>query len=104
MKFILASVAAVGATLFVSPAFAASAATQAQCSPLTEANMETCCAADNWKDVMRAEDVEYCPPLKDDPSGQSGRKGSKFGGAKDGSGNNGNGGTGSNNNENGSSN
>ncbi len=109
MKLILASLAAAGATLFAPPVLAASAATQAQCSPLTEANMEQCCAADNWKDVIRAEDVAYCPPLKDDTSGQSGRKGTKFGGAgakgnNAGSGNAGTGGTGSNNNQNGSGN
>jgi hypothetical protein len=100
MKIILAAAAALGATLFASPAFAASAAvTAGMCSPLTEANMEQCCAADNWKDVVRAEDVQYCPPLKDDTSGTSGRKGSKMGGGN-GGGNNNNNNTGGDSNSN----
>lgn len=78
MKLLIAASAALGATLFASPAFAASAAVSPDmCSPLTQSNMEQCCAADNWKDVIKSEDVQYCPPLKDDTS--SGRKGAKMG-------------------------
>jgi hypothetical protein len=102
MKFILAGAAAIGATLFASPAFAASAAVTADmCSQLTDQNLEQCCSADNWKDVVRSEDVEFCPPLKDDTSGNSGRKGSKLSDRKDGNNNNdATGSTGNNNNNN----
>lgn len=34
-----------------------------QCSPLTDANYEACCMAQNRADILTAGQIEQCPPL-----------------------------------------
>jgi hypothetical protein len=49
------------------------AATVATCQPLSASNLEECCAAENWRDIIREGDFRFCPPLANDD--QSGRVG-----------------------------
>ncbi|PLU36802.1 hypothetical protein BMJ27_09025, partial [Sinorhizobium medicae] len=34
-----------------------------QCSPLTDANYEACCMAQNRAEILTAEQINQCPPL-----------------------------------------
>ena len=53
---------------------AAEAVTAATCQPLTATNMEACCAAKEWREIILPGDVRFCPPLNpsDTDSGRLG--------------------------------
>jgi hypothetical protein len=36
------------------------------CQNLTPENRDSCCAAENWKDVISKEDYAFCPPMGDE--------------------------------------
>lgn len=42
-----------------------------QCSPLTDANYEACCMAQNRADILTAGQIEQCPPLSTAAIGNS---------------------------------
>jgi hypothetical protein len=44
------------------------------CQPLTSANLEECCADENWQELIWPDDVRFCPPLAANDS-VSGRRG-----------------------------
>jgi len=48
---------------FASPAFAQAAMTAEACQPLTAENLEACCEAENWRELILPGDVAFCPPL-----------------------------------------
>ena len=53
---------------------AAEAVTAATCQPLTATNMEACCAAKEWREIVLPGDVRFCPPLNSSDT-DSGRVG-----------------------------
>jgi hypothetical protein len=81
---ILAFAAALLASTSIIPVASSSAneALSAEaCQPLTKSNLEACCSAENWRDLILRNDTAFCPPLsaKDD----SGRLGEKLANAPD---------------------
>ena len=72
IKLLAAAAVAAPAILFLTiPASAA--ATAATCQPLSASNLEECCAAQDWRDIIREGDFRFCPPLNnDDKSGRAG--------------------------------
>jgi hypothetical protein len=60
---------------FLLPSLPVNAATSAaMCQPLSASNLEECCAAEDWRDIIRQGDVRFCPPLNsnDQASGRLG--------------------------------
>lgn len=75
MKRTLIISALLGAAALVStPVFAAESKTSATCQPLSSANLEACCAATEWRDIILPGEYRYCPPLNssDKDSGRTG--------------------------------
>lgn len=62
------------AAMAYTPAFAAESVTSATCQPLSSANLEGCCAATDWRDIIETGEYRYCPPLNssDKDSGRMG--------------------------------
>lgn len=62
------------AALASSPVSAAESMTSATCQPLSSANLEGCCAATGWRDIILPSEYRYCPPLNssDKDSGRMG--------------------------------
>jgi hypothetical protein len=68
MNKIILATAMLCATPFASlalPASAAEALTAAACQPITASNMQECCAAKEWRDIILPSDVRFCPPLNE---------------------------------------
>jgi hypothetical protein len=76
MKTTLFASAAFAAALiqFTPPALAQSAPTPEFCQPLRETNLQACCAAENWRELILPGDIAFCPPLNADDT-DSGRLG-----------------------------
>ncbi|HUQ34914.1 MAG TPA: hypothetical protein VM144_00905 [Aestuariivirga sp.] len=75
MKRTLIISALLGAAALVStPVFAAESMTTATCQPLSSANLEGCCAATDWRDIILPGEYRYCPALSssDKDSGRMG--------------------------------
>ena len=75
MKRTLIISALLGAAALASPSvFAAESMTSATCQPLSSANLEGCCAATGWRDIILPTEYRYCPPLSasDNESGRMG--------------------------------
>jgi hypothetical protein len=62
-NFALAAALLAGTFLTTSPASAQAGLSPEACQPLTSSNLEECCAAENWRDIIRPEDFAFCPPL-----------------------------------------
>jgi hypothetical protein len=63
-NFALAAALLAGTSLTTStPASAQAGLSPEACQPLTSSNLEECCAAENWRDIIRPEDFAFCPPL-----------------------------------------
>jgi hypothetical protein len=62
------------AALASTPVFAAASKTTAKCQPLSSANIEACCGAAGWRDIILPGEYRYCPPLNssDNDSGRIG--------------------------------
>ena len=75
MKRTLIISALLGAAALASPSvFGAESMTSATCQPLSSANLEGCCAATGWRDIILPTEYRYCPPLSasDNDSGRMG--------------------------------
>ena len=74
----LLAAAALAAPLpFLLPSLPANAAASAaMCQPLSAGNLEECCAAQDWRDIIRQGDVRFCAPLNNDAT--SGRLGEEL--------------------------
>ena len=72
LKLLAAAALAAPTCLFLSMP-ASAAPTAATCQPLSATNLEECCAAQDWRDIIREGDFRFCPPLNnDDKSGRAG--------------------------------
>ena len=62
------------AALASTPVFAAESMSSATCQPLSSANLEGCCAATEWREIILPSEYRYCPPLNssDNVSGRTG--------------------------------
>ncbi|HUQ37368.1 MAG TPA: hypothetical protein VM144_13415 [Aestuariivirga sp.] len=64
MKRTLIIYALFGCAALASPSvLAAESMTSATCQPLSSANIEGCCAATGWRDIILPGEYRYCPPL-----------------------------------------
>jgi hypothetical protein len=78
-----AMLCATSLTPFAAPAFAQAAMTAAACQPLSTANLEACCAAEDWREIILPGDIAFCPPLSAGDS-ESGRLGQELADADNG--------------------
>jgi hypothetical protein len=60
---------------FAPQASAQSAPTPEFCQPLSATNLEACCAAENWRELILPGEIAFCPPLnaEDNDSGRTGQ-------------------------------
>ena len=87
MKRTLIISALFGAAALASPpVFAAESMTSATCQPLSSANLEGCCAATDWRDIIIPGEYRYCPALNSSDK-DSGRMGEAMAGNGTGNGN-----------------
>jgi hypothetical protein len=60
MSKITFAMAILGATIGFSELGTADTLMRADCRPLTPENLRACCAADNWRDLIRSGDEAFC--------------------------------------------
>jgi hypothetical protein len=87
-----AAIAAPVAVVLPSPS-ANAALTASFCQPLSASNLEECCAADNWRELIPPTERRYCPPINSFDRG-SGRLGNDLPNGNGGGGGGGGGGNG----------
>jgi hypothetical protein len=86
LSFIAAAAVATPLSFAMTQAVVA-APTADMCRPLSASNLEECCAAQDWQNIIQQGDVRFCPPLNNDQT--SGRLGEALppGGGNPGGGN-----------------
>jgi hypothetical protein len=65
LSFIAAAAVATPLSFAMTHAVVA-APTADMCRPLSASNLEECCAAQDWQDIIQEGDVRFCPPLNND--------------------------------------
>jgi hypothetical protein len=76
MKYLplVAAALCITAVAPATPSFSQSALTPQACQPLTSSNLDECCAAENWRELILPGEIAACPPLNADDR-ESGRLG-----------------------------